>query len=421
MVLLVVSALLGTNFAHASADDFDEYGIKNQEFVQSQLADEQVTERTTLSTSWLTMPTKSNVDVNKDWTITFVGNPVSLDKIAGIVIEKNGAFIPVKIRLFQAANQAVVTPLESYVPNETYTLRAFLENGQRYKMTFTTKSSITQNEQLGNTYGNISNYGYVAESDGWIYYRNQSDNGYLYKMKSDGSQNTSLIPDAKLQNISGLNVIGGWVYFSHNGYVYKVRTNGNNLVKITGIYAGNGRLIVTNNNIFVEGSSSIDKYYLDGELINFYTFSGSNYLVVNNLLLGIDYNEKLKTYDTNTSKTIYTSNERVSSLNVEGDWIFYINLEDYRIYKRKLDGSQKQKVNDDWTTYMNVYNGWVYYINDADQSVNKIKTDGTQKQQLTDDPGKLILTTKDWVFYFNANTNGMYKMKHDGSSWSKVQ
>lgn len=427
--------------ASANEDSvFDTYGIKNYEVISSQAEEIQPLMRSTFSTStsWLTLPSQQNVDLNKEWTITFSGGTVSLDKIAGIVIEKNGAFIPVKIRLFPAANQAVVSPLESYLPNETYTVRAFLENGLRYKMSFTTKGLLTQNELLGNTYGNISNFGYVVESDDWIYYRNQNDNGYLYKMRTDGTENTSLLPNADIRNIYGLNVMGGWVYFTaiKDDYskIYKVRADGSNLTEIgtanrsySYFYHRFNRLIVTNNYIYVDFWNGRDydltHYYLDGALINDNIKDDVvNSLISNNLVISIDRNsEKLNIYDMNTKKSIYTSLERVSGLNLFDNWIFYINKEDYRIYKIKLDGSQKQKVNDDWTTFMNVHNGWIYFINDVDQSVNRIRTDGTQKQQLTDDKGRLIFVTTDWIFYTNPTNNKMYKMAHDGGNWSEVK
>jgi hypothetical protein len=40
----------------------------------------------------------------------------------------------------------------------------------------------------GNTVGNISNWGYAAIQNDWIYYHNGSDDGKLYKIRIYGGQ-----------------------------------------------------------------------------------------------------------------------------------------------------------------------------------------------------------------------------------------
>ena len=71
----------------------------------------------------------------------------------------------------------------------------------------------------------------------------------------------------------------------------------------------------------------------------------------------------------------------------QGDWIHYVNgLEDNKIYKIRIDGTQKQKVCDDHAGYLNVIDDWIYYVKGFDK-LYKIRTDGTGDQ--------LIGTTED--------------------------
>ena len=49
------------------------------------------------------------------------------------------------------------------------------------------RSSSAVNKR-GNTAGNIINGGIVAIQGDWIYYSNQSDDGKLYTVKTDGSK-----------------------------------------------------------------------------------------------------------------------------------------------------------------------------------------------------------------------------------------
>lgn len=414
-----------------SSSDFDTYGVKNYDVVSNQKQEIQTFALST-SPSWSTLPSQNNVDLNKEWTITFSGGTVSLDKIAGIVIERNGVFIPVRVRLFPAANQAIVTPQENYLAGENYTVRVFLENGLRYKMSFTTKAELTSNSKLGNTSGNISNYGLVAEHNGWIYYRNTNDNGYLYKMKSDGSEST-LISNHFVSNI---NVMGGWVYYStninSNHYIYKVRVDGTDRIELIDTYNTRysmdtyNRMLVSDTNIFIENwynnsPYKIFKTSLDGSLNSDIVHKATFITIYNNTLITRNSDSKLQIYDLNNNKVIFTSSERVSALNLVDNWIYYINNDDYRIYKMYIDGSNKQQLNHDWSTYLNVYGSWIYYVNDEDQTIYRMKTDGTSRQQLMDSKASWINVTSEWIFYTNPDNNKLYKMKHNGANWQEVK
>ncbi len=73
------------------------------------------------------------------WLITF-NRSFSTSEIDGMVIEYEDRFIAVDIVLKELDGQAIVTPVEPYLPGETYTLKIFLNNFNRYKMEFQTVS-----------------------------------------------------------------------------------------------------------------------------------------------------------------------------------------------------------------------------------------------------------------------------------------
>ncbi len=73
-------------------------------------------------------------------------------------------------------------------------------------------------------------------SDGWIYYRNNSDNGSIYKIGTDGSDRTKVNPD----DSSCINVVGERIYYrnnSDNGSIYKINTDGTSKTKLRGVDA----------------------------------------------------------------------------------------------------------------------------------------------------------------------------------------
>jgi hypothetical protein len=86
----------------------------------------------------------------------------------------------------------------------------------------TTPIRETVNE-YGNTPGNIINGGYAAIQGDWIYYNNASDDGKLYKIKTDGSGRQKLNDDVS----SYINVIGDWIYYTDDiGNICKIKTDG---------------------------------------------------------------------------------------------------------------------------------------------------------------------------------------------------
>ena len=62
----------------------------------------------------------------------------------------------------------------------------------------------------GNTAGNLNNGGAVAQQEDWIYY-SEIPNPGLYKVKTDGSEQTKLNDDVPMD----LNVFGDWVYYNN--------------------------------------------------------------------------------------------------------------------------------------------------------------------------------------------------------------
>lgn len=68
-------------------------------------------------------------------------------------------------------------------------------------------------------------------SDGWVYYRNNSDDGAIYKIRVDGSDRTKVNAD----NSACINVVGEWIYYRNNsdsGFLYKINVDGTSRTKL---------------------------------------------------------------------------------------------------------------------------------------------------------------------------------------------
>ncbi len=74
----------------------------------------------------------------------------------------------------------------------------------------------------------------LVVSGNYIYYRNNSDGGKLYKIQLDGNRRACVNQD----DTSSLNVVEGWVYYRNNsdeGSLYKMRTDGTERTKLNNV------------------------------------------------------------------------------------------------------------------------------------------------------------------------------------------
>ncbi len=86
-----------------------------------------------------------------------------------------------------------------------------------------------------------------------------------------------------------------------------------------------------------------------------------------------------------------------------GGWVYFRSEADqWRLYKARPDGSEKQKLSDDMASYLNVTEGWIYYSNFSDgHKLYKMKTDGTARTKLTDCQTRDVNVIDDRIYYIN--------------------
>ena len=244
------------------------------------------------------------------------------------------------------------------------------------------KLTLEVEETLGNTSGNIINFGAAVEKDGWVYYSNNADNNKFYKAKNDNTNVTKVSDDMPLY----MNILDGWIYYcnySDNGKLYKIKLDGSERTKLADDFAE--QIIVENDWI----------YY------------------VSNL-------EDYKIYKIKTDGTLRTklSNDNSFNLNIVGDFIYYTNDDDNsKIYKITKDGKGRVKLNDDSSDYLNVVDGWIYYANiTEDYKIYKIKTNGIDRTKVTDKAGVFLNVSDGYIYYSDYDNGYLSKIKLDGNS-----
>lgn len=130
---------------------------------------------------------------------------------------------------------------------------------------------------------------------------------------------------------------------------------------------------------------------------------------------------------TDGSSKTKLSNGFSDTIIVVGDWIFYSKAPDarhqyYKIYKMRTDGSSDTKLTDDNVALINIVGDWLYYCNVSDSySLYKIQTDGSGNTKLNNDFSDSIVAVGDWIYYSNASeANKLYKIRTDGTGRTKL-
>ena len=233
---------------------------------------------------------------------------------------------------------------------------------------------------MANTPGNTVNGGDIVYSDGWLYYANRADQNRLYKRSADCSQNIKLCDDT----VSHLNAANGWiVYYNHpEKRISCIDSAGERKFDfVLGVNAGS--VIWYHNMIFYDDYHAI--YYLN----------------------------------LTTGKIVKVTDTCALSVSIVDDWIYYSEMyDDFRLYRIRLDGTEKTCLIQEPANYINVVGDWIYY--ESDFCMKKLKTDGSETLSLGIDDCVYLNVDGDWIYYEDYSRGGLWKIRTDGSEATKI-
>jgi len=108
-----------------------------------------------------------------------------------------------------------------------------------------------------------------------------------------------------------------------------------------------------------------------------------------------------------------------SMVTTQGDWIYFQNAyADLKLYKEKIDGSEVKLISNNYCLSLNIIGDWIYYINgnaSNDGYIHKVRTDGKMDTKIGNDQVYDLIVINDWMYYTTRSNNNLYKMKTDGS------
>ena len=342
--------------------------------------------------------------------------------------------------------------------------------------------SEEKSNHRGNTMNNLSNKGYVAKQGEWIYYRNISDNGCIYKMKEKGSNKVKLTKNLG----SYINVVGEWVYYITDEGIFKVKTDGSEEKKIRDIKDDNELLINTlpritdsvlmnllkqDLQLLIDGSGKVyvnnlnvigDKVYyrvsLDSHFNGFLIEMNNEGKVKRTLQLDVAswnmaIDEKFIYYwerilsrnkgpaykmclDGSAKTELIKKNEnsayeleRISGITFNGTDIYFNSIESPKTLCLKQDKNGNitkfNVFNEDEKGVadpMNAENGFIYYSSIG--GVFKIKNDGSNRVKLYDKATNNIFIAGEWMYFTERDDAGkeqkLCRMKLDGTNQEDV-
>ena len=297
----------------------------------------------------------------------------------------------------------------------------------------------------GNTIGNIRNYGYAAENNGWIYYLAPNEDSTeigIFKIKNNGKEKQQLYMSSL--DIVSINVYKDYIYFigsatevykeddELDNKIYRMKTDGTELEVLNDNELNNEcyEIYVIKDKVYYIGlNAEICKMDLNGSDKTVLANNGTGFLgiteeyIIYNLPdenAEADYVTHIMNLDGSDPRPIING-KRLYSVNIEDNYIYYSDSEK-KLYKTKIDSNVEEPVYENISAYnLNTNDGYAYYLNyldiendDDTVCLFRVKLDGTtevpEKIKELSTYSSFIDVVGDWVIYMDSSDQAGFIM-----------
>jgi hypothetical protein len=301
------------------------------------------------------------------------------------------------------------------------------------------RTYYNEEDEIGNTVGNIINGGLFCENDGKIYFSNDSADGSLYVMQSDCSDIRKLSDDKAVY----INADENYVYYVranntrenqsanflmfYNTGIFRINQNGSGLKAITG--DPGAYLTLKGNDLFFQRydvekglflyknniNGSMERLLLEDAVIPSAVIDNSLYYAS----YSKNHNINALDLDSFTTSPVYTGDFAYPIF--QGDFIYFLDLsDDYHLYRMNQDGSNPTLLVEERCATYNITNTgkYLYYqVDDGKKNrISRMNLETTESETLLDGNYKQIHVTDNYVFFKDFENTTTYIMSADGSS-----
>ena len=289
--------------------------------------------------------------------------------------------------------------------------------------------------KIGNTIGNIRNYGYGVDDGKYIYYLSPNEDSSkvgICKVKNNGKEEPQELFMEDIDILS-INSYKNYIYFIGVGAevysesdevdnkIYRMKKDGSDLEVINDNNFNNDcyEIYVLNNSVYYIGADeNIYKMDLNGKKTKKVADNGTGYIGITNKYIiynvanesGDNYITYIMNLDGTNGRPIL-ENKRLYSVDIENDYVYYTNT-DKQIYRTKIDSGEEELILDTTAYNLNLKDGYLYYLNYVDAEnedytvcLYRAKADGTEKEaqkvKELSTYSSYINVVGDWVMYLD--------------------
>lgn len=300
-------------------------------------------------------------------------------------------------------------------------------------------SNISVSSKVGNTIGNIRNYGYATKDGNWLYFLSPNADSTkvgIFKMK-EGDKNQKSKKELVMDSwdVLSLNVSGKYIYFigilpdafnendDVNNKIYRMKKDGSDLTVINDNEFDNDcyEIYVIKDKVYYIGTDyNVYKMNSDGSKREKVLDNQTGYLGITDKYIiynaenteQADYVTYIADIDGQNARPII-ENTRLYSVNILGDYVYYTN-ESKQICRVKIDGGESELLYDTTAYNMNASGKYIYYLNYADEAnsdytvcLYRVKANGSTKEpeniKALETYSSFIDVVGDWIIYMDSS------------------
>ncbi|MCI8550768.1 MAG: DUF5050 domain-containing protein [Lachnospiraceae bacterium] len=235
---------------------------------------------------------------------------------------------------------------------------------------------------LGNSNGNISNFGAIASMDSRLVYSNVDGSCILIEKENSGWKTV------KTRHLGYLNLWESWIYYLNPEGIIERVPQSNPGQEAEQVGKGNvSAFLIVDGIIYYNG--------LDGTIHSMTAEGKRDRELAGGVNSGINYEDGQLYFLRSGS----TSGEK------------------WKVCRMNTDGSGIKTVGSSPVEEYIVQDGWIYYINpDDDDSIYRMKTDGKQESSLGTGAAGGLNICGEWIYFAGTEGHpGLYRVKKGGS------